>query len=379
MSGAGVDDLIGELFPDKAKKKNPVHKASGAPPPPHRRQSEWDDDSDNESGVPTNAHVSGGVGVARSSLRVANSPISSSATAAHPTTTTSATTTAAVRHSVGHAFDDDTSEDEGDANVKRNSTAVDGHGAASSPIRNSSGVPQPDAPTLRGGVSSPVIHPVPFPSLSDSDGAFSCAPRCYLTNRGAALCGAATHPTLQQLRALATNELAIAASTRAQAMVKKGAFHAVVSKLGNGCLDHHGDCTNDGGCPHILCHRCNYMVVRLQGAEWEDAHGRVNLYLTLRNFYPDWCRLANATPVGVEDGQRSGQYVLKVNPATAAYCCQCSWVTMKSAKAVIETKLTDAFLVKSESDGSHPFATEMPLVHGEKRRPPLWVCHGHPQ
>lgn len=162
-------------------------------------------------------------------------------------------------------------------------------------------------------------------------------------------------------------------------MLRKGAFHAVQAKLGNGCLDHHGDVTSDGGCPHILCRKCNYMVVRLQGAEWDDDHGSVNLYLTLRNYYPDWCRLASAVPVGVEDGLRASHAVLRVNASAAAYCCQCSWVSVRAARAVIETKLTDAFLVKSGRDDSHLFATEMPLVPGEKRRPPLWVCHGHPQ
>jgi hypothetical protein len=373
MSEAGVDDLIDELFPEEAKKV-PLPKHTAGPPQHGRRQSEWDDDSEEDTVAKTGVNAGGG--------GVSHPPAHSS-----PMTAANAASSATSCHS----FDEDSSVDDGDckgkaskgSNVNKKGVAVkDDHGRASAPIRGPSEGSPHRAPTLLCGVGCPVIHPVPFPPLADSEGSYSCAPRCYLTNRGATLRGDGSHPTLQQLRELAANERSIAGCTRAQAMLKKGAFHALLPKLGNGCLDHHGDCSNDGGCPHILCRKCNYMVVRLQGAEWDDDHGRVNLYLTLRNFYPDWCRLASATPVGAEDGHGPSsvlQHVLKVNPTAAAYCCQCSWLTVRSAKAVVETKLTDVFTVKLGADGSHPFATEVPLVTGEKRRPPLWVCHGHPQ
>ncbi|KPI85929.1 hypothetical protein ABL78_5013 [Leptomonas seymouri] len=369
MSGTGVDDLISELFP-KAAKSNLAPNSSDAPFPSGGRQSEWDDDDDDDGSKECTSVKAQGRG---DGSYCTPTHAVSSANPGHSSTTI---TTAVPRHSLSHAFDDDSSEDE--KNDKSGVGTAKGQCGASAPARSLSGVSQCVAPIHQRGRSSTVIHPVPFPSLADSGGAFACAQRCYLTNCGASLRGDDTHPTVLQLRSLAANELSIAVCTRAQAMLKKGALHAALAKLGNGCLDNRGDCTNNGGCPFILCRKCNYMVVRLQGAEWDDDHGKVNLYLTLRNYYPDWCRLASTTPVGVEDMRGADRYVLKANPTAAAYCCQCSWETVRCAKAVIETKLTDAFLVKSGADEAHPFATEMPLVLGEKRRPPLWVCHGHP-
>ena len=360
MSDGNIDDLIEELYPSKGKTNPPLHSTAGVSQPLHtRRQSEWDDDDDDDDG--------GGV---------------------HGRNTAGATRTAQVNRnrsgpvlpSAGHSFDDSSSSSSS-SEVKHNNAVANAR-----MTNGSSGASDPTSHNISGDVSTPphgssnvTLHRVPFPSLSTSEGAFSCAPRCYLTNIGAVFRGGEGHPTLPQLRELAVGERSIVGGDYAKAMRKKGAFHAVREILGNGCLDNRGDGTSDGGCPHILCQKCNYMVVRLQGAEWDDDEGRFNLYLTLRNYYPDWCQLANSTPVGAEESScGANRLVLKVNPTAAAYCCQCSWLTVKSAKAVVVTRLSDAFLTHAGADGTHPFATVLPLESGEKRRPPLWVCHGHP-
>ncbi|KAK7196284.1 hypothetical protein NESM_000564500 [Novymonas esmeraldas] len=370
MSISELDSLIDELFPDKKGSvgdgPGSSFSASGAAAAagPSRRRSEWDDESDNDQESRAGAVVAG---------QVPPHPLPGSASCSSAAQrTTSAPSCAGTRRPTGHSFDDD--DDDG-ADVDR------GHSAALQQSSKSRGCDGLTSPSL-GSATKVVRFPVPFPSLADSDGAFACASRCYLTTAGATFPssgGGGGHPSLQQLRAIAADEQAHAGSSRIQAMLRKGAFHAAIAKLGNGCLDHHGDFTSDGGCPHILCRHCNYMVVRLQDAAWDDGDGRVNLYLTLRNYYPDWCRLACATPVGVEDGVDGARPVLRaVLPAAtaAAYCCQCSWVTVRSPKAAIETRLSH---VVSAKEGEHPFATELPLPPGEKRRPPLWVCHGHPR
>ncbi|KAG5468763.1 hypothetical protein CUR178_01598 [Leishmania enriettii] len=345
-----LDSLIEELFPEEKTNGCISVAASG----PSHRPSEWDDESGNDEdiGKATDATL-------QTSLERHTSPAPSSV---QPTV--SATREGPTRCSIAHCFDDDS---DADGDVEQGIA----HGQESREQARS----EPDARPFIS-VSKPVLFPVPFPSLSDSEGSYACASRCYLTNLGTPLSSDGGHPTLWQLRAIAADEKANVEPSRIQAMLRKGAFHAAVAKLGNGCLDNHGDDAGDGGCPHILCRHCNYMVVRLQNAEW-DAEGEVNLYLTLRNFYPDWCRLASTTPVGVENGPEALRYVLRTSLSAAAYCCQCSWVTVRSAKAVIETRLTDITMVRPAREGEHLFATELPLLPGEIRRPPLWVCHGH--
>lgn len=344
-----LDSLIEELFPEK---KEGSKQASPAVPSLSRRRSEWDEDSE---GVLSPRRDAAAVPASRHSL-----------------SSSSAFRLAAAKHGIptgaapGHAFDDDSDEDGG---PKRKASAAIGASQLTSP-GSAHGIRSPKA----------VLFPVPFPSLGDSEGGFVCSSRCFLTNVGAPLTSGTGHPSLQQLRAIAADERGCVGGSRIQAMLRKGAFHAAIAKLGNGCLDHHGDYSNEGGCSQILCRHCNYMVVRLQDAEWDDAGGSVNLYLTLRNFYPDWSRLASSTPVGIEGVAEASNYVLRARPAVAAYCCQCSWVTVRSAKALIETRLTDiAMSSKSAKEGQHPFATELPLLPGEARRPPVWVCHGHPR
>ncbi|KAG5468348.1 hypothetical protein LSCM1_02328 [Leishmania martiniquensis] len=345
-----LDSLIEELFPERKNNGCTPAPLSG----PSRRRSEWDDESDDNQEIvkAASAHM-------HTSVERHPSPALSPARPSFYGGIAGSTS-----GSIGHCFDDDSDTDNNPAHP--------------TVLRHESREQARSEPNVRPftGVSKPLLFPVPFPSLSDSKGSYACASRCYLTNLGVTLCSGAGHPTLQQLRAIAADEHANVEPSRTQAMLQKGAFHAAIAKLGNGCLDHHGDYTGDGGCPHILCRKCNYMVVRLQNAEW-DAEGGVNLYLTLRNFYPDWCRLASATPVGVENGAEAARFVLRTRSSAAAYCCQCSWVTVSSAKVVIETRLTDIVVTKTAREEEHPFATELPLPPSERRRPPLWVCHGH--
>ncbi|CCW66490.1 unnamed protein product [Phytomonas sp. Hart1] len=129
-----------------------------------------------------------------------------------------------------------------------------------------------------------------------------------------------------------------------------------------------------GGCPHILCLKCNYVVIRLQGAEWVNGDKGFDLYLSTRNYYPDWALLASSSPFGAR-GEREQDSVLRTTPNAAAYCCQCSWLTVRAPRVGIETKITDVALAGVDN---YPFAIELPLLPNQKqRRPPLWICKGH--
>ncbi|KEG14156.1 hypothetical protein DQ04_00601230 [Trypanosoma grayi] len=212
---------------------------------------------------------------------------------------------------------------------------------------------------------------VPFPFLpSNISGA--CKGKCFVTNVGAENLH---HPSIAQLLLVAegryNNRL-----TKKELLKRKGAFHVLNPNVGNGASDKYAEeAGHGGGCPLIVCRKCNYAVIRLQGAAWQDGGGSTDLYLTVRNFYPDWSRLASSYPVGqIKSGEQNR--VLKANPGSAAYCCQCSWLTVKSPQEAIETRLTDpaGFVGREETCC---FATQLPLVPGEKRRPPLWVCRGH--
>ncbi|CCW60701.1 unnamed protein product [Phytomonas sp. EM1] len=259
---------------------------------------------------------------------------------------------------------DDTSEEEG--------VEDRGLGGGDPPVRVK---PTPLASDLCRQTSRSCHPTPPFPTLPAA-GLVCCAGRCYVTNVGAALAfsraGKSPFPTVEGLIEL-SNGLHARGASSGSLMFLKGAFYVSHPELGNGCLDGNTD-ADRGGCPHILCLKCNYVVIRLQGAEWVDDDGRFDLYLTTRNYYPDWARLAGSSPFGDRAGKTQNS-VLRTNPDAAAYCCQCSCLTVRASRVGIETKLTDVALAGAEK---YRFATELPLLPNEKqRRPPLWVCKGH--
>ncbi|EPY23070.1 hypothetical protein STCU_04448 [Strigomonas culicis] len=213
---------------------------------------------------------------------------------------------------------------------------------------------------------------VPFPA-HPSHSAYTCQGRCYVTNAAAPL--PHPHPPLAELRLIAQGKRPC--PSEMESMWRRGAFYVSEPTFGNGALDlNRTDASQtEGGCTHMLCLKCNYMVVRLQGAAWDDGDGATNLYLTTRNFYPDWSRLANSYAVGTSTNKGT-TYVLVADASAAAYCCQCAWLTVRSPMVCIETRLTDVPAYRSHT-AEHPFATELPLRKGETRRPPLWTCKGH--
>ncbi|RNF18741.1 uncharacterized protein Tco025E_04483 [Trypanosoma conorhini] len=212
---------------------------------------------------------------------------------------------------------------------------------------------------------------VPFPFLPANVGS-ACVGKCFVTNMGAKLL---QHPTIAQLLFLAQGEHRSRLSQK-QLLEGKGAFYAINAKFGNGASDKYAeDMACHGGCPIMICRRCNYGVVRLQGAAWQDGGGTMDLYLTVRNYYPDWSRLVSSYPVGqTKNGEQNR--VLRSSVGCAAYCCQCSWLTVSSEQETIETRPSDSAGYVGRED-SRCFATQLPLPQEERRRPPLWVCRGH--
>lgn len=306
-----VDDLIEELFPKKEGGRAPPEGKGGAACEPPASPSNWDDTDEANSEAETTTRNRG----TSVSLEAA------------------ASTTANVGDGRGEDFDDS------DESVEE---------------------------TVMGG-----RHTVPFPP-TPGNMSMACNSKCFVTNVGS---GELRHPSVAQLL-LAGEGKYDKCSSNEQLLLRKGAFHALKADAGNGCTDKTADEDGrKGGCPFILCRRCNYTVIRLQDAEWDDEEGKMDLYLTVRNFYPDWSRLASSLPVGqMRRGEQNT--VLKTCPDSAAYCCQCSWLTVKSAQEVIDTRVTDhtKFVGK---ELTCCFATQLPLISGEKRRPPLWVCGGH--
>nr|CCC90044.1 conserved hypothetical protein [Trypanosoma congolense IL3000] len=213
-------------------------------------------------------------------------------------------------------------------------------------------------------------HAVPFPRIPSNLGA-ACNCKCFVTNVGAAHL---SHPSIKRLLLAAECKYDLS-TPRTSLLGRKGAFHAVNEKDGNGACDRLIDERGErGGCPFMLCRKCGYPPVRLQGAQWQDNNGTIDLYLTVRNFYPDWSRLTGAYPVG-QPHRPNSKPVLDSCADAAAYCCQCSWLTVRSPQQVIETRLTDHTNYMKE--GSCFFATQLPLPDNESRRPPLWACAGH--
>lgn len=230
---------------------------------------------------------------------------------------------------------------------------------------SSAGAPATYATT--GPTSALAGHTVPFPPVLDGLCA-ACPHSCAVTAQGNP---ALYHPSVSELRVLHTH---LDTSTpRSVIMRRKGAMHACFptdASIGNGA--------GEGGCVHITCRRCDHLVVRLQNASWDDQDGQLDLYLALRNYYPDWSRLASLTTA---DANRAPLLVPAEN--AAAYCCQCSWLTAHEPRpTVIATMSMDLVAFNRMVEKDHAkmhcaFATHVPLADGETRRPPLWECRGH--
>lgn len=321
-----VDDLIGDLFPAKTTGSH-----SSAVAPPTLQVSTWDDSDVDD------AHEKQAPRQVRSEPPVVSKRTQPSRVEQRHATCSSS---ANQHKSIVHSFDQDSDEDMGG---------------------------------LHPTAAQKSVFTVAFPSGPPISGLPSCTNRCFVTNCGAAL----KHipPSVEQLQKVAAGKYD-GSSSQAVMMNRKAAYYLEKPSVGNACADcgpNNGSADATGGCPFILCRRCNYVVIRLQGAKWCDREGTLDLYLTTRNFYPDWSRLASALPVGVPDGNRHG-CVLRTSTKAAAYCCQCSWLTVYGPHEVVETRLTDA---ASMAEGTSLFATELPLRKGETRRPPLWFCKGH--
>ena len=65
----------------------------------------------------------------------------------------------------------------------------------------------------------------------------------------------------------------------------------------------------------LRCTRCAQAVLRLPGAAWQPDVG----YMHFREVYPDLRKL--------------GAITLRA-PASAAYCCQCTWKTVEGVEEV---------------------------------------------
>lgn len=217
-----------------------------------------------------------------------------------------------------------------------------------------------------------ILFPAPFPILptgSHSACLQRCKNACFLTNRSFQ---GAVIPSIEQLVVIGMGQVDKLTPTN-EMMKRKGAYHAYLPEVGNGALDNRGDMQEAGGCIHIMCLKCSYAVIRLEGVAWNDKDGENDLYLTLRNYYPDWSRLAAAKPVGIPDEY---EMVLVKCHGAAAYCCQCSWVTVFADKVKIQTSMIDMIPYKDSSE-TNTFVTRLPCKENELRRPPLWMCSGH--
>lgn len=331
---AGVDDLISELFPHHSMATAAQAKAS---------ESDWDSPVRQQPAAaaqPTSrVEDRGGSGGASDGL------------AAPPSSSTSQQQQQ-VRRS---HFDD--SDDEHD-------------GAAAC----GSGGPPPRASPVPVGAAAQ--HTVPFPSFASSlELRGPCHDSCKLTNVGSSM---VPHPTLEDLHSL--DRSVTHQTARHLVMCRKGAFHVVAPKVGCGAAD-------PPGCAFLGCKMCDHPVIRLQGARWEDHDGASDLYLVLRNYYPDWQRLATACPTAHREGGEMPSTSTALVPDTraAAYCCQCSWYTVRSEEELLSTTPIDvacANAAGTRSDGLPRYltsaqASQQAAAEGGSRRPPLWACKGH--
>ena len=174
------------------------------------------------------------------------------------------------------------------------------------------------------------------------------------------------HPTVESMRAINQHDVALLHMARCKVLAMKGAVHVTHPNAGNGVDPARGS-------PFIVCRRCDNAVVRLQGARWLDGiDGTRDLYLSVRNFYPDWSRLAHCTGTHSEHAAKGSQGPLLARDAqTAAYACQCAWITVDA----------DAFTVTTQpgevaAAGESVFRTSTTAGAQEDRRPPLWRSRG---
>ena len=490
-----IDALYAELYPN-----SPSREEGGGQQQQQQQQmaSSFDADSPTRYG----AGSGGGVGFGRAAA---------APTAAAPT----------ARHIGG--FDSDDDDD------------VAAPAGATSAMRDRAAPLQRATPSASAS-SSANLSTVPFPNIShkvydalvphyrctQASLAFVCGPQ----QRGSSAGGCGSGPQegsdeagrLRDLFAESSTPSAVAAIATDprkydDLLRRKGAFHVVAPRKGNGCRDYTtaeagggmGDGSNRGslpsagaagGCPFLVCRRCDHPVVRHDGLRWygskvssnEGSRGAVlldgaeepetDLYLVVRNYYPDWSRLATAhiaaapaasassvLPLsssppqqqqqgdngnGGERDRRAGidafdddtdeeeekaaaqqqqrgmglsppppsaqthvalsspsaqaspsaaAFALISDPNAAAYCCQCSWLTVIGTHegAGISTTLADAAVHGSSACAVGPAGATrfMPLIcggdavdyaayahgrgHTPKRRLPLWVCRGHLQ
>lgn len=208
------------------------------------------------------------------------------------------------------------------------------------------------------------LHTVPFPCYAPGQIVGSCHDSCVLSRVSNAQL---YHPTLESLK---SGDAADLSTPTSEAMKRKGAFHAYAGvHVGNG--------VGGDGCMHLVCRRCDHPVVRLAAASWNDSDGARDLYLALRNYYPDWQRLALQRSAGGIDGP-----LLTADKDAAAYCCQCSWATAHAEVCRVQTTAMDlaVFSKTHERDATKvhcPFATHLPQQESNGKRPPLWSCRGH--
>ena len=310
--GASLDDLIAELFPAQLKQQSSFDE-----PSPLRQQPQQTKILKPTEDLPFDEDI--GKAATKDS-------------AAKSTTPTSGRNTAATQNQASEFDDSDDDTDE----------------LSCKPLNPHVMVPFPDFPTTL----------VPGATCSGS---------CTLSCLGNP---AVFHPTVESLRHIDQHDVSLLRMTRANVMRMKGAVHATHPEIGNGVHP-------QKGCPFIVCRRCDHAVVRLQGGRWLDGpDGSRDMYLSVRNFYPDWSRLAHCHGTHAElAAKRSMGPLLAEDPEAVAYACQCSWMTVTVAAFAVTTLAGE--VAGGGGDGVKFRTTTVPLESQSDRRPPLWRCRGH--
>ena len=103
------------------------------------------------------------------------------------------------------------------------------------------------------------------------------------------------------------------------------------------------------GCPAQRCTACDFPVLQFRGGEAWAAGAE---YLFFRNVYPDRGKLAAR---------------LSPEAGAAAFCCQCSWVTVAHADG--------ALLARRPAGAVQPEGAAAARVGGQGWA--HWVCAGH--
>ena len=290
---------------------------------------------------------------------------------------------------------------------------------------------------------TPITHVVPFPTIPSTVSlvlATSCVTNhsCTLSSLGNSNL---RHPALQKLMDLSdakeyhVQQQRNGSLSSGELMYQmKGAFQccAKLPQVGNGV-------DPQEGCPFLFCARCDNVVIRLQSASWigyqqdqkrgdddienSSSDSVVDLYLVVRNYYPDWSKLASldASKYAVvrtnQDGENKPATTKKGASTTllpissslmssclqkdedcAAYCCQCSWFTATSEKRNLwddpDESMFSATRFESKKNGEKknvivtslsdvgttrllPVEMKHYFSEGRGTRPPLWVCRGH--